>query len=110
MHKCFCLLSSVIEASAVDEEKQVTSSLHNLSSSHWEADVGECTVDMEDENLELAEIPIIPKSLYQPFNFDLKKKSQVAHEHNICFAAVVMFSSDLFDPVFFVLMYLFLEP
>ncbi|XP_016891623.1 synaptonemal complex protein 2 [Cynoglossus semilaevis] len=70
------LLKSFIEASAVDEEKQVTSSLHNLSSSHWEADVGECTVDMEDENLELAEIPIIPKSLYQPFNFDLKKKSQ----------------------------------
>lgn len=76
MH-CFYFLPSVAEVSAESELSQVVSS-HTVSSSHWEAEVGDGDMDI-DEDLELPKDAVNPSNLCQQFNSELKKKFQVGH-------------------------------
>lgn len=49
-----------------------------MSSSHWEEDVGNGDMDM-DEDLELPDVAVNPSTLYQQFSSELKKKFQVGY-------------------------------
>ncbi|XP_038579496.1 synaptonemal complex protein 2 isoform X5 [Micropterus salmoides] len=70
-----CMTCPVTEVSAEGEVSRVISSSHAVSSSHWEAEVGDGDVDM-DEDLELPKIAVNPRDLCQQFSSELKKKFQ----------------------------------
>ena len=69
-----CLLPSVAES----EVSRVMSSSHTVNSSHWEAEVGDGDMDME-EYMELPKNAVNPSNLCQQFSSELKKKFQVEH-------------------------------
>lgn len=80
-----CLLPSVAEVSAESEVTRVLFSPHTVSSSHWEAEVGDGDIDM-NEDLELPKIAVNPSNLCQQFSSELKKKFEVrqtnTHTHS----------------------------
>ncbi|XP_039657476.1 synaptonemal complex protein 2 isoform X4 [Perca fluviatilis] len=69
------LFKSFAEVSVEGEVSRVMSSSHTMSSSHWEAEVGDGDMDM-DEDLELPENAVNPSNLCQQFSSELKKKFQ----------------------------------
>ncbi|XP_044207947.1 synaptonemal complex protein 2 isoform X3 [Thunnus albacares] len=69
------LFKSFAEVSAEGEMSQVMSSSHTVSSSHWEAEVAEGDMDM-DEDLEFPEMALNPNNLCQQFSSELKNKFQ----------------------------------
>ena len=73
MHQWIFLLSSVTEGSAEGEVRQLMS-FHTVSSSQWEAEVGDG--DMDDD-LELPGTSVNPSNLCQQFSSELKKKFEV---------------------------------
>lgn len=56
------------------------SSSHTMSSRHWEAEVENGDLDI-DEDLELPKSAVTPSNLCQQFSSELKKKFQVGHTH-----------------------------
>ncbi|XP_044065790.1 synaptonemal complex protein 2 [Siniperca chuatsi] len=66
---------TVAEVSTEGKVSRVMSSSHMVSSSHWEAEVGDGDMDM-DEDLELPKIAVNPSNLCQQFSSELKKKFQ----------------------------------
>lgn len=54
------------------------STSHTISSSHWEDDVGNGDIDI-DEDLELPEVAGNPTNLCQQFSSELKKKFEVGY-------------------------------
>ncbi|KAM9350340.1 LOW QUALITY PROTEIN: synaptonemal complex protein 2 [Symphorus nematophorus] len=64
---------------AESEVSRVMSSSHMVSSSHWEAEVGDGDIDME-EDMELPKIAVNPSNLCQQFSSELKKKFQNRHK------------------------------
>ncbi|XP_073325885.1 synaptonemal complex protein 2 [Pagrus major] len=67
------LFKSFVEVSADSHVSQVLSSSQTMSSSHWEADVGDEDMDM-DEDSELPKLAVNPSNLCQQFSSELKKK------------------------------------
>ncbi|KAM8864625.1 uncharacterized protein sycp2 [Spinachia spinachia] len=57
------------------EVSRVTSSSRTMSSSHWEAEVAEGEMDV-DEDFELPEMSLNPSNLFKQFSNELKKKFQ----------------------------------
>ncbi|XP_070825464.1 synaptonemal complex protein 2 [Chaetodon trifascialis] len=68
------LFKSFAEASAESEVSHVMSSSHMVRSSHWEAEVQDGEVDV-DEDLE-SKIAVNPNDMCQQFSAELKKKFQ----------------------------------
>ncbi|XP_026188403.1 LOW QUALITY PROTEIN: synaptonemal complex protein 2 [Mastacembelus armatus] len=69
------LFKSFTEVSAETEAGRVMSSSPTLGSTHWEPEVGDGDMDM-DEDLELPEMSVKPSNLCQQFSSELKKKFQ----------------------------------
>ncbi|KAK9515487.1 hypothetical protein VZT92_026131 [Zoarces viviparus] len=67
------LFKSFTEVSADGEMSQVMSSSHTMSSSHWEAEVGDGDTD---EDFQLPEIAVNPSNLCNKFSTELQKKFQ----------------------------------
>ncbi|XP_049921300.1 synaptonemal complex protein 2-like [Epinephelus moara] len=72
------LFKSFAEVSAEGELSQVISSSHTMSSSHWETEVGNGDMDV-DEDFEVPKIAVNPSNLCQQFSSELKKKFQSRH-------------------------------
>nr|XP_033486036.1 synaptonemal complex protein 2-like [Epinephelus lanceolatus] len=72
------LFKSFAEVSAEGELSQVISSSHTMSSSHWEAEVGDGDMDL-DEDFKVPKIAVNPSNLCQQFRSELKKKFQSRH-------------------------------
>ncbi|XP_076597979.1 synaptonemal complex protein 2 [Chaetodon auriga] len=69
------LFKSFAEVSAESEVSHVMSSSHMVRSSHWEAEVQDGEMDV-DEDLELSKIAVNPNDMCQQFSAELKKKFQ----------------------------------
>ncbi|XP_075950789.1 synaptonemal complex protein 2 [Anarhichas minor] len=69
------LFKSFAEVSADGEMSRVMSSSHTMSSRHWEAEVGDGDMDM-DEDFQLPEIAVNPSNLCKKFSSELQKKFQ----------------------------------
>ncbi|XP_008273995.1 synaptonemal complex protein 2 [Stegastes partitus] len=72
------LFKSLADVSGVDELSQVMPYSH-MSSSHWEAEVVDEDMDM-DEDLELPESAVNPSDLCQKFSSELNKKFQNCYQ------------------------------
>ncbi|XP_029292237.1 synaptonemal complex protein 2 isoform X3 [Cottoperca gobio] len=72
------LFKSFVGVSADDEVSRVMSSSHTMSSSHWEAEVGDGDMDM-DEDFELPKIAVNQSGLCQQFSTGLKRKFKNRH-------------------------------
>ncbi|XP_034393537.1 synaptonemal complex protein 2 [Cyclopterus lumpus] len=72
------LFKSFAEVSAEGEVSCVMSSSHTMSSSHWEAEVEDGDMDV-DEDFELPKVTVNPSNLCKQFSSELKKKFQSRH-------------------------------